>query len=150
MTPPQSTCFSKALLVSVSVSPLVMSDSWTVARQAPLSMEFFRQEYIPFFRGSSQPRYRIRVSYTAGGSFFIWATMEASEIPAKQISCSLLNFQSRFPTVPLSPQIPGSPQMSQPHSSQCLSSMALFTLLPLSRNFCSSDSLRNQLKDHLL
>ena len=36
---------------------------WTVARQAPLSMEFFRQEYwsgLPYFssRGSSWPRYR--------------------------------------------------------------------------------------------
>ena len=96
--------------LSTTVSCSVMSDSWTVARQAPLSMEFFRQEYIPFFRGSSWPRDRTRVSYTAGGSSTFWATMEARENSGKQISCSLLNFQSRFRTVPLSSQIPGTPQ----------------------------------------
>ena len=49
---------------SESVSRSVLSDSappWTVAHQAPLSMEFSRQELlewvaIPFSRGSSQPR----------------------------------------------------------------------------------------------
>ena len=95
--------------LSTTVSCSVMSDSWTVARQAPLSMEFFRQEYIPFFRGSSWPRDQTRVSYTAGGSSTFWATMEARENSGKQISCSLLNFQSRFRTVPLSSQIPGTP-----------------------------------------
>ena len=41
-----------------------------LARQVPLSTEFSRQEYwsgssIPFSRGSSQPRDRTPVSYTA-------------------------------------------------------------------------------------
>ena len=33
---------------------------------------------VPFYRGSSQPRYRIQVSNIAGGFFTIWATREAS------------------------------------------------------------------------
>ena len=50
---------------------------WTVARQAPLSMGFPRQEYwggwdaisFSFSRGSSQPRNRTGDSYIAGGFF---------------------------------------------------------------------------------
>ena len=46
---------------------------WTVARQAPLSMGFPRQEHewvaTSFSRGSSRPRDRTRVSCTAGGVF---------------------------------------------------------------------------------
>ena len=45
---------------------LIMSDfatPWTVVRQAPLAMGFFRYEYwrgcMPFSRGSSQPRDRL-------------------------------------------------------------------------------------------
>ena len=40
--------YSRLSHISVYVSHLVMSDStisWTVARQAPLAMEFSRQEY---------------------------------------------------------------------------------------------------------
>ena len=44
----------------VAQSCWLIATPWTVARQAPLSLEFSRQEYcsisIPFFRGSSPPR----------------------------------------------------------------------------------------------
>ena len=48
---------------------------WTIVCQAPLSMEFSRQEYwsIPFSRGSSQTW----VSHISGRSFMVWATREA-------------------------------------------------------------------------
>ena len=67
----------------------VVSDSatlWTVARQAPLSMGFSRQEYcsgVPcpsFSRGSSwpgDPTHISCVSCTAGRFFTHWATWEA-------------------------------------------------------------------------
>ena len=62
----------------------VMSNSvtlWTVACQAPLSMEFSRQEYWKvanlFSRGSSQPRDQTGVSCIASGFFTSWATREA-------------------------------------------------------------------------
>ena len=51
--------------------------SWTVVHQAPLSMEFSRQEILewvamPSSRESSRPRDQIRVSYvsTLAGGFF--------------------------------------------------------------------------------
>ena len=55
---------------------------WTVAHQAPLSMEFSRQEYwsglpCPSPGESSWPRDRTWVSCIAGGFFTIWATREA-------------------------------------------------------------------------
>ena len=56
---------------------------WTVARQAPLSMGFSRQEYwrewvaIPFSRGSSWPRDETQVSCIAGRFFTTWATRKA-------------------------------------------------------------------------
>ena len=58
----------------------VVSDSaipWTVAYQAPLSMEFSRQEYwsgLPFPWGSSRPRDRTQVSCIIGRCFTGWAT----------------------------------------------------------------------------
>ena len=57
---------------------------WTVARWAPLSMGFSRQEYgsgLPFLSpgGSSQPRDRTQVSRIASGLFANWATREATE-----------------------------------------------------------------------
>ena len=64
-----------------------MSDSqtpWTVARQAPLSMGFSRQEYwsgLPFpSPGSSSPRDRTWVSYITDGFFTIRATKSSTEI----------------------------------------------------------------------
>ena len=58
------------------VSHSVMSDSvtpWTVACQAPLPMEFFRQEWVAilFSGGSSRPRDQTGISCTAGGFFTI-------------------------------------------------------------------------------
>ena len=55
---------------------------WTVARQAPLSMGFSKQEYwsgvsMSFSRGSSRPRDRTQVSRIAGRRFTLWATREA-------------------------------------------------------------------------
>ena len=57
---------------------------WTVVRQAPLSMEFSRQEYqspepVPFSREFSRLRDRTWVSCIAGGFFTIWASREGSE-----------------------------------------------------------------------
>ena len=57
---------------------------WTVAYQAPPSMEFSRQEYwsglpfpsISFPRGSSQPRDQTQVCHIIGRHFNVWATRE--------------------------------------------------------------------------
>ena len=68
-------------LVTKSCPPL--ATPWTVASQAPLSMEFSRQEWILewiaifFSRGSSRPRDQTQVSYIAGRFFTNWATSEA-------------------------------------------------------------------------
>ena len=56
---------------------------WTVARHAPLSMEFSRQEYwrgLPFPSPGDLPwpRDRTQVSHVAGRFFNDWATREAS------------------------------------------------------------------------
>ena len=55
---------------------------WTVACQAPLSMQSSRQEYwrglaILFSRGSPWPRDETQVSCVADGFFTSWATREA-------------------------------------------------------------------------
>ena len=52
---------------------------WTVARQAPLSMEILQARIlewvpVPFSRGSSQPRDPTYVPHIAGGFFTLWAT----------------------------------------------------------------------------
>ena len=57
---------------------------WTVAHQAPLSMEFSRQEYwsgLPFPSSGDLPKPRdwTRVSCITGRFFTIWATREASQ-----------------------------------------------------------------------
>ena len=57
---------------------------WTIAREAPLSMEFSRQEFwsgfaMPSSRESSQPRDRTWVSCSAGTFVTIWFTKEAPE-----------------------------------------------------------------------
>ena len=62
----------------------------TVARQAPLSMEFSRQEYwsvlalIPFSRGSSWPRDQTQVSCNAGRFFTLQADSFHSWVWAKK------------------------------------------------------------------
>ena len=57
---------------------------WTVSRQAPLSMEYSRQEYwsgLPFpSTGSSQPRDQTWVSHIAGSFFTVGDTREAQEV----------------------------------------------------------------------
>ena len=57
----------------VTKACLALVTTWAVACQAPLSMEFSRQEQqwvaIPFSRGSSQPRDQTRVSCIAGRFF---------------------------------------------------------------------------------
>ena len=60
----------------------VLATPWTVARQAPLSLGFSRQEYwsglpCPPPGGSSRPKNRTWVSGTAGRFFTDWATREA-------------------------------------------------------------------------
>ena len=70
---------------SESVGHSVMSDSfvtpWTVARQAPLSMGFSRQEYWSgchsLLQGSSWPRDQTQVSCITSRFFFNLATKEA-------------------------------------------------------------------------
>ena len=71
---------------SKSVSHSVVSDflwpAWTVARQAPLSMEFSRQEYwsgLPFPSPGDlpNPRDRTQVSCIKGRFFTNWAVREA-------------------------------------------------------------------------
>ena len=69
---------------SESVTHSVVSDSgsqWTVAHQAPLSMEFSRRilEWVTnaFSRGSSCPRDQTRVSCIVVRFFIILATREA-------------------------------------------------------------------------
>ena len=60
----------------------VFTAPWTVAQQAPLSMEILPARTLewvamPSSRGSSQPRDQTQVSHIAGGFFTIWATGEA-------------------------------------------------------------------------
>ena len=55
---------------------------WTIARQAPPSMEFSRQEYwsglpCPPPGDLSKPRDQAQASHIAGRFFIIWATWEA-------------------------------------------------------------------------
>ena len=55
---------------------------WTVAHQAPLSMEFSRQEYwsgLPFPSPGESSWHRdwTRVSHIAGRRFTVWATTES-------------------------------------------------------------------------
>ena len=70
------------VVVLIAQLCLTLCNPWTVACQAPLSMEFSRQEYwngLPFHSPgeSSQPRDRTWVSHIAGSLFTIWATREA-------------------------------------------------------------------------
>ena len=70
---------------------------WAVARQAPLSMGFSRQEYLSGLQclspgGSSWPRDRTQVPHIVGGFFNVWATREAqtylSAIQTSTAHCS--------------------------------------------------------------
>ena len=56
------------------------ANPWTVARQAPLSMGFFRQEYWSGLPLSSLGKiFPTQVSHITGRFFTIWATREAQE-----------------------------------------------------------------------
>ena len=76
---------------------------WTVAHQAPLSVEFSRQEYwsglpFPFSRGSSQLKDGTQGSCIVGRFFTVWATREVQcsiEAVIKNINIvnHLLNIQ---------------------------------------------------------
>ena len=77
-----------------------MSDSvtpWTVACQAPLSIEFSRQEYssglvaFPFSRGSSPPRVWTWVSYTAGRFFTVRGIREAHSLSTESLHECMLS-----------------------------------------------------------
>ena len=66
---------------------------WTVARQAPLSMGFSRQEYwsgLPFPSPGDLPNPGIKpldqtwVSHMAGRCFILWATREHLQLIASQ------------------------------------------------------------------
>ena len=82
------------------LSRSVVSDSttpWTVACQASLSMGILQARILEWVamsssRGSSQPRDRTQVSYTAGGFFTIWATREAHEYWVGSLSLLQLIF----------------------------------------------------------
>ena len=76
---------------------------WTAAYQAPLSIEFSRQEYwsgvaIAFSRGTSRPRDRSRVSHIASRRFTQWATREAHRIHwrVSYLTKAVLEFNSRM------------------------------------------------------
>ena len=63
---------------------------WTVAYQAPLSMEFSRPEYWPagscfLLQGIFPTWYLTQVSLIAGRFFTIWATREAQEYWSGQL-----------------------------------------------------------------
>ena len=84
LLPPCFMCVCVCVCESVSRVRLFMTP-WTVAHQAPLSMEFSRQEYwsglpFPSSRGSSQPRDWTRVSCIVGRFLTIWATRAALHI----------------------------------------------------------------------
>ena len=70
---------------SIPVSCSVVSDSvtpWTVAQQAPLSMEFSRQEYwsgLPFPTPGDLPEHASLVSPALTGSLYHSATWEAQQ-----------------------------------------------------------------------
>ena len=76
--------------MKVSQSCLTLWTPWTVAHQAPLSMDFSRQVYwkwvaISFFSGSSWPGDQTLVPCIAGRFFTIWAT----KTPVKKCTLSI-------------------------------------------------------------
>ena len=73
---------------------------WTVARQAPLSMEFSRQEYwsgLPCPPPGDLPNPGIEPSSIAGRFFTIWATREASVVFG--LCCIITNAITTLPTM---------------------------------------------------
>ena len=73
---------------------------WTVAHQAPLSMEFSRQKLlewvaIPFSRGSSWPSDQLQASHIAGRFFTIWAMRSPWNFTKALLTFTFLTFSSR-------------------------------------------------------
>ena len=78
----ESSLHNTKFVLGCSVHVRLFATPWTVALQAPLSMEFLQARIlewiaIPSSRGSSQPSGRTQVSCIAGGFLTIWATREA-------------------------------------------------------------------------
>ena len=87
---------------SERVSRSVVSDSLQPHRRQPGSSvqglsqaRILQGVAIPFFRGSSQPRYQTRVSHTAGRFFAIWVTRESTlspnTVPLHELNPTLYN-----------------------------------------------------------
>jgi len=73
----------------------LLATPWSVARQAPLSVGFSRQQYwsgvaVSSSRGSSHPRDQTWVSCLAGLFFTVWASREARTLSTKWPFCPLL------------------------------------------------------------
>ena len=97
---------------------------WTVAHQAPLSMEFFQARLmervaIPSSRGSSWPRDQTQVSSIAGRFFTIWATRKVPTlntwyVVAQTVKCLPTLWETRVQS--LGQEDPLEEEMA-PHSS---------------------------------
>ena len=90
----QPTGPSSCAVCLVAQSCLTLCDSWTVARQASLSMGILQATVLedvamPFSKGSSPPRDWFLVSGIAGRFFTIWAIREAPKA-SESVSCSAL------------------------------------------------------------
>ena len=122
---------------------------WTVARQAPLSMGFSRQEYgsgvaMPSSRGSSQPRIKARAPISpplAGGSFATSATWRRHRAAIKQPGSGILSPGPRvwgYRVWPISLSLThGSPQIIT--TPICASIHSTLTKCPLCSKHCSED-----------
>ena len=136
---PDTLCFSPQLHVSVHLCVYyrsVMSDSVipsTVAHQAPLSMEFSRQEYStgqPFPSPElSKPGIEPRCPALPGRFFTIWATKEAHICPYSTPFLTLFMLSGRISCSSL--QILSSPPHSCSHNlSSRLSLLTCTSLVP--------------------
>ena len=84
--------FMHACMLSHFSRVQLCATPWTVAPQAPLSMEFSRQEYwvaVPVSRGSSWPG----SSYIAGRFFTVWSTREDGAHRYSLFSCCVNRLQ---------------------------------------------------------
>ena len=76
-------------LQNAAQSCLTLATLWTIACQAPLSMQILQARILEWValsssRGSSQPRDRTQVSHIAGRFFTSWATKETHLQIARQ------------------------------------------------------------------
>ena len=80
----------------VAKSCPALFDPMDCSSQAPLSLEFSRQEYwsglpCPSPGESSQPRDGTQVSCITGGFFTVWVIREVSQFPSSQLSNTRLS-----------------------------------------------------------